>query len=192
MKPWLRYAIAIILGLTLGIGGAWLLTSRGLSGGQIVNVPWQTSLGYGVKATDPLTRAAVARGGLLALPATETVYWQATTDSAGRGLTGKCRYRLTGGAIDARWWSVTVYDTKGFLMPNAARIWSVNGANVPLDAYARWAVSLSSQRPEQGGWLPTTAGKPFHLTLRVYNPGKAFMDAPTRAALPRIEREDCA
>ncbi|NJS15257.1 MAG: DUF1214 domain-containing protein [Sphingopyxis sp.] len=191
MKSWQRYSIAIISGLVFGLGGAWALTNRGLSGGQIVNGPWQTSLGYGVKATDPITRAAVARSGLLALPATETLYWQAARDSEGRALTGKCRYRLTGSALDARWWSVTVYDTTGYLMPNEARVWSVNGATVPLDAQQRWQVRLSSGRPPSGGWLPTTGGRGFHLTLRMYNPGKAFMADPSRAMLPQIVREAC-
>lgn len=191
MKPWLRYSLAIILGIALGLGGAWALTNRGLAGGQIVNGPWQTSLGYGVKATDPLTRAAVARSGLLALPATETVYWQATQDSEGRALDGACTYALTGTALDARWWSVTLYDTKGYLMANAAQIWSVNGATVPMDAQGKWQVIIAPDRPASGGWLPSARHQGFHLTLRMYNPGKAFMAAPTKASLPNIARVDC-
>jgi hypothetical protein len=192
MKVWMRYTIATIVGVALGLGGVWALTNRGLMGGQIVNGPWQTSLGYGVKATDPITRAAVARGGLLALPATETIYWQTTSDSDGRALDGKCTYRLTGKALNARWWSVTIYDTKGYLMPNAARIWSVNGANVPLTGQGNWQVMISPEKPVTGGWLPSSAGQKFHLTLRMYNPGKAFMAAPSRAELPKIVRSECA
>lgn len=192
MKSWLRYGLAIILGVAVGLGGLWLVTNRGLAGGAIVNGPWQTALNYGVKSTDPLTRAAVARGGLLALPATETVYWQSQSDDAGAPLAGKCRYSLTGKPLDARWWSVTIYDTAGYLMPNPPRIWSVNGANVPLDSDGRWRVTIAPQRPADGGWLPSDAGQTFHLTLRVYNPGKAFMAAPSKAELPRIVKEGCA
>jgi len=72
MKSWHRYTIALIGGLAIGLGAAWWLTGGGLTGGAIVNGPWTTSLSFGTKATDPVTRAAVARAGLLALPAKET------------------------------------------------------------------------------------------------------------------------
>lgn len=191
MKLWLRYLIAVAGGVALGVGGLWAVTAQGLSRGKIVNGPWQTALNYGIKSTDSLTRAAVARGGLLALPATETVYWQSNSDDRGAPLDGKCRYRLSGGALDTRWWSVTIYDEAGYLMPNAARIWSVNGAAVPVDARGRWMVSIAPTKPAQGGWLPSDAGRRFHLTLRMYNPGPRFMANPQTAALPQIVRLSC-
>lgn len=191
MKSWHRYAITLVGGLAVGLGAAWAITGRGLSDGQIVNGPWTTSLGYGTKATDPVTRAAVARAGLLALPATETVYWSAKTDAAGAPLDGNCRYSLSGTPLDARWWSVTLYDAAGYLVANDAKIWSVNGANVALDANGKWRVTIAPARPVEGAWLPGTAGQPFHLTLRLYNPGPAFRADPTRAALPRIVKEGC-
>lgn len=192
MKSWMRYAVAVVLGIALGLGGLWLVTNRGLAGGQIVNGPWQTSLNYGVKSTDPVTRAVVARAGLLALPATETVYWQGISDSNGAALDGKCRYSLTGKALDARWWSVTIYDTAGYLMASAGRVWSVNGANVPIGADGRWRVTIAPTRPAAGGWLPSDPKQKFHLTLRMYNPGKAFMADPAKAELPQIVKEGCA
>lgn len=192
MKTWLRYGVGVIVGVGLGLGLLWLVTARGLTGGDIANGPWQTALNYGVKSTDPLTRASVARSGLLALPASETVYWQSVSDSNGAELDGQCRYRMTGKALDARWWSVTIYDTAGYLMPNASRVWSVNGANVPLDAEGRWQVTIAPTRPVAGGWLPSDPKQKFHLTLRMYNPGKAFMADPARAELPQIVKEGCA
>ncbi|MBL0767920.1 DUF1214 domain-containing protein [Sphingopyxis sp. XHP0097] len=191
MQRWHRFAIAISGGLLLGLGAAWAVTGGGLRGGSITNGVWSTSLGYGTKATDPLTRAAVARAGLLALPAKETVYWMARTDSTGAPLDGNCRYRLSGPQLDARWWSVTLYDTDGYLVDNDARIWSVNGANVASDDDGRWRVTISPDKPSEGAWLPGAAGQPFHLTLRMYNPGSAFRADPRAAELPTIVREEC-
>ena len=191
MKSWHRYTIALIGGLAIGFCAAWWLTGGGLTSGAIVNGPWTTSLGFGTKATDPVTRAAVARAGLLALPATETVYWSAKTDAAGAPLDGNCRYRLSGKPLDARWWSVTIYDAKGYLVANPANIWSVNGANVALDAKGEWRVTIAPDKPADGAWLPGTKGQPFHLTLRMYNPGQAFRADPAKAVLPQIVREGC-
>ena len=173
MKSWHRYAIILVGGLAVGLGTAWALT------------------GGGTKATDPLTRAMVARSGLLALPAKETLYWMATTDGAGAPLDGDCRYSLSGSALDARWWSVTIYDEQGYLVDNAARNWSVNGANVALDAKGEWRVTISPDKPAAGAWLPVGKDGPFQLTLRMYNPGKAFRAAPARAALPQLVKEGC-
>lgn len=191
MKSWHRYAITLVGGIAVGLGAAWWLTGGGLRDGGIENGPWSTSMGYGTKATDPITRAAVARAGLLALPATETVYWAAKTDAAGAPLDGNCRYSLSGKPLDARWWSVTIYDTAGYLVANPANIWSVNGANVALDAQGGWRVTISPDKPADGAWLPGTRGQPFHLTLRMYNPGPGFRANPEKAALPRLVKEGC-
>lgn len=191
MKSWHRYAIALVGGVALGLGAAWAISGGGLRGGQIANGPWTTSLGYGTKATDPLTRAAVARAGLLALPARETVYWSARSDAAGAPLDGNCRYRLSGKPLDARWWSITLYDTDGYLVANDAGIWSVNGANVAMDGTGEWRVTIAPDRPAEGAWLPGTKGQRFHLTLRMYNPGDGFRANPATAALPHIAKEGC-
>ncbi|MBB6424775.1 DUF1214 domain-containing protein [Sphingopyxis sp. JAI128] len=191
MKSWHRYVIAMVSGLVVGLGGAWAFTSGGLADGAIRNGPWTTSLGYGTKATGPLTRAIVARSGLLALPATETVYWMAKTDASGAPLDGDCRYSLSGKPLDARWWSVTVYDDEGYLIDNPAGIWSVNGANVALDTQGEWRVTISPDKPKDAAWLPGIKGQPFQLTLRMYNPGDAFRAAPAKAALPRLVKEAC-
>ena len=191
MKSWHRYAITLVGGLAVGLGGAWALTGGGLGVGAIRNGPWTTSLGYGTKATDPLTRAMVARSGLLALPAKETVYWMARSDAAGEPLDGHCRYSLSGKPLDARWWSVTVYDDRGYLVDNPARVWSVNGANVPLDDKGEWRVTISPEKPGDAAWLPGIKGQPFQLTLRMYNPGAAFRADPAKAALPRLVKEGC-
>ncbi len=191
MKSWQRYAIAVVGGLAVGLGSAWWLTGNGLRDGAIANGPWTTSLGLGTKATDRVTRAMVARAGLLALPAKETVYWSAQTDANGAPLDGNCGYRLSGKPLDARWWSVTIYDAAGYLVANPANIWSVNGANVALDARGEWRVMIAPTKPDAGAWLPSTKGQPFHLTLRMYNPGKAFRADPAKALLPTLVREGC-
>lgn len=191
MRGWLRYTLGGLAGLAVGLGSAYALTSRGLRGDDIRNGPWTTALNYGLSSTDVVTRAAVARSGLLALPAKEVVYWAATTDDKGAPLDGTCRYILSGNAPDTRWWSVTLYDTKGYLIANPQRIWSVNGANVAQDAAGHWAVVIAPDKPADAAWLPSPKGQPFHLTLRMYNPGKAFRADPARARLPHIVKESC-
>ena len=190
MKTWHRFSIAILLGLSLGIGGAWAKIRQGFSQGAIANGVWRTSLNYGTKETDAFTRASVAVRGLLALPSTETVYWSATADSDGNALNGSCTYALSGGVLDARWWSVTYYDKLGYLVANPANIWSFSGASVTPQEKDGWHVTISPVKGD-GHWLPSAKGQGFDLTLRMYNPGDGFRAAPEKAALPMLKKGDC-
>lgn len=192
MKAWHRYALGIIVGLAVGGGAAWRATGKGFDHGDVTNGAWTTSLTYGTNSTDPLTRAAVARRGLLALPAAETVYWAANKDSEGRPLDGSCTYAMTGPALDSRWWSVTFYDRDGYLVANAANVYSFSGASITPAEQSGWRVTISPAKPASGHWLPSAKGQPFELTLRMYNPGPGFMKAPDKAVLPTLKREACA
>lgn len=193
MKRWHRYMIGLVAGLAIGGGAAWYATGKAFSEGSLTQGIWSTALNYGLKNTDELTRAAVARRGLLALPKTETVYWAATRDTDGALLDGRCTYAMTGPALDSRWWSVTLYDKQGYLIDNAADIWSFSSASLS-DAERKqgWRVTISPVRPAQGHWLPSPKDQNFELTLRLYNPGPSFIKNPAQAALPSLTKESCA
>ena len=192
MKTWHRYALGLVVGLSVGGGLAWRATGSGFDQGAITNGSWSTSLTYGTTSADPLTRAAVARRGLLALPKTETVYWAASTDSDGNPLDGSCTYAMTGKALDSRWWSVTFYDRAGYLVANPARIFSFSGASIAPEEKVGWKVTIGPNKPASGHWLPSAKGQAFELTLRMYNPGEAFMKDPKAAELPVLKKEGCA
>lgn len=192
MASKMRYGAAGLLGLVAGVSLAWHATGQGFTDGAVRNGPWSTTLTYGTASADALTRAAVARRGLLALPKTETVYWAATRDSTGQLLNGSCIYHLSGKALDSRWWSVTLYDSNGYLQANKAGIWSFSGASLSADeAQNGWQVTLAPTQPATGHWLPSLPGQPFELTLRMYNPGPNFMKTPSTAPLPVLTKERC-
>ncbi|MFM7027556.1 MAG: DUF1214 domain-containing protein [Chakrabartia sp.] len=192
MKSWHRYALAVAAGLAIGGGMAWHATGNGFRSGAVTNGAWSTSLDYGTKASDELTRAAVARRGLLALPKTETVYWAASTDSSGAPLDGSCTYSVSGVAPDSRWWSITLYDKEGYLIANPANIWSFSGAALSPAEKGNLRLTIGPKRPAAGHWLPGAPKQGFELTLRMYNPGAAFMKDPARAPLPVLKKEGCA
>ena len=139
--------------------------------------------------TDDAARAAVALGGLGALPRTEAIYLTATTDAAGTPLTGAKAYtvHLPGHLPVGAFWSLTMY------APDAAgRLFFVD---TPA---ARYAVGdRSDLHPERDGgydifvqpaapsgervvnWLPSPKGR-FVLIFRAYLPGDAFLDGSFR------------
>lgn len=191
MKPWLRYAFCILLGVG---GGAALAVHQVRSadlGQQVTNGPWSTNTDNGTTDASALSRARVALFGLLALPAKEAMYFRADSDSAGAPLDGNCTYTVSGGEMDARWWSITLYKGEGWLVKNEANRWSVGSNAPPRDAKGNWSFTVSPEKAE-GIWLPTGRIPEFDLTLRTYHPRGALIDNPAKAKLPVIKKERCA
>lgn len=191
MKPWARYVIAVVAGLGAGVGGAAWTVRSGAFGSGVQVGPWRTGSDFGTAAASARTRAIVALSGLLALPAREARYYTATTDDAGAPLDGRCRYRVTGGALPGRWWSLTLYDEAGYLVANDADRFSVPSAALAPAERAGWTIAVAPDR-QAGHWLPTGGIDRFALTLRTYLPPDGGRATPPRAALPRIAKAGCA
>ena len=190
MKTVARYAICLLVGLLTGAGAAVQGMRAGFSDGTLSSGPWQTGKDFGSADASALVRARVALSGLLALPRSEAMYFTARTDSDGAPLDGRCRYAIRGGSFDARWWSITLYDRAGYLVPNPWHRYSVGSAAIAPGADA-WVIAID--RAEQPGlWIPSTNAPEFDLTLRLYHPGAGLRDAPQQAALPEIARLECA
>jgi hypothetical protein len=190
----IRLASAIGAALVLGLGSAWYAVSAGLSGGEIANGPWRTSLVTGSRQADLYTRARVAVGGLLALAPSETVYWNADLDAEGRPLDARCDYRVEGEELPARWWSVTAYGADHFLIPNDAGRYSFSQTTLARAPGGPWRIVVSSETKTGENWLPSGrpgAKGPFALTLRLYNPTPEVYEQAAALRLPRIERESC-
>lgn len=180
----------VLLGLVLGVGVAvWQIRSSGL-GNDVRVGPWSTGSDFGTTDASMRTRAIVALRGLLALPKEEARYYTAAADSSGAPLSGKCSYRLTGGAIEARWWSITLYDREGWLIPNRWSRHSVGSAGIPADQAQGWTITVGPQ--EQAGlWIPTGTDEAFELTLRAYRPRGVMATNPAGVTLPTITKGEC-
>lgn len=190
-RVWFPYLFCIALGVILGLGFAlYTVRSGALGSGERIGA-WETGRDFGTADQSAKTRAIVALRGILALPASEARYYTASVDDAGAPLTGNCTYRLTGGALPAKWWSVTLYDSDGYLVPNAPNVFSVGSASLPAPEQNRWTIIVSPGE-QPGRWLPTGNEATFALTLRAYLPADGGKGNFTAAQLPSIRKEGCA
>ncbi len=190
----MRYALTAIGGVIL-IGASFLgaryFTINSLTNQNAifdtferVDANWLYSDRIGAPAASDVERARVAIGGPLALPANEAVYFVGGTDQQGLPLRSNCTYKVSGKPIDARWWSITLYDSETqHYVPNELNRSSWNSVSVPRSAAGEWVVNVSPT-PKDTTWLPAQSepGKSFELMLRIYNPSEA-----TRALLPNID-----
>lgn len=190
MKALLYWGGVAILGLLLGLGSVVPGLMLGNPATTLNSGPWVTTLAAGSTDADMYTRARVALFGLLALSKEETMYYRASSDSAGERLSGDCTYVVEGADLAAHWWAITAYRLDGFLIPNDAGIYSFARTTVERGADGRYVVRLSAERQE-GNWLPVKAGDDFDLTARLYNPEASVYSAPQEAELPSIVKESC-
>lgn len=163
---------------------------RGFSDGTLASGPWETGKDFGSANASALVRARVALRGLLALPRSEAMYFTASKDNSGAALDGTCRYEISGGTFDARWWSITLYDRAGWLVANPVHRHSVGSSAVPPESAGAWAIAVAPAEAP-GLWIPSTGAPQFELTLRIYHPGAALRDAPQEAAMPEVRRIAC-
>jgi hypothetical protein len=183
-----------VVALMLGIGSAWYMIERGSPLTTTKVGPWDGWITEGNPQADPYTRAHVARSGRLPLTSTVARYFTARTDSAGRTLVSSCEYLVEGGPINARWWSLAVYDEYSGLIDNPSARYSFNSEEMLRHADGSYRVNLSSKaRPEN--WLPSgTADQTLVLMLRIYSPREtdaSGIGLVPSERLPKIERKSC-
>ncbi len=186
--PVILVMIALLLGPIAGYWTAIKAYKRISARASIGNGPWYANLAAGSEKVDPYTRVSVAKNGILALRQSETIYYSARKDDQGNWLNGDKVYRIEGKKPDARWWSITLYGTDHFLIPNELNRYSYNMNNVEYDENGRFSFYVSNT-PREGAWLPLNNNKRFVLTLRLYNPGDSIRNNPAKVELPHIIAE---
>ena len=145
-------------------------------------------------------RAAVALGGLGALPAPEAVYLSAVVDSQGQALSGQHRYRVripAGGVPAQAFWSLSMYqveaDGRLFFTDNPINRYALGdrSPNLTKNPDGTLDIVVQASAPQDSAllprWLPAPQGA-FRMMLRAYAPSQALQSGA--ASLPRIERID--
>ncbi len=127
--------------------------------------------------TDYTYRAGVAELGLGANTPAEAIYPTGLTDVSGAELTGSRKYEMVfpaGQMPPVRaFWSLTLYDSAGYLVSNKIHRYAVGSSHPPLVRAGNGSivVVISHTRPSGSGinWLPAPSGA-FRLNLRLYWP----------------------
>ena len=190
----LAVAALLLAALLIGIVSAVLGVRAQFAAGGVRSGAWATNANIGSSGAGHYLRAGVALGGLLALNASETVYYTATTDDAGEPLSTACEYRVEGSDPRTRWWSITAYADDSFLIRGSNGRYSVDKTAVEHGADGSFVVRVGGA-PRAGNWISTGAaerGEPFSLTLRLYNPDPSIVADLGAVALPRIVQERCS
>ena len=200
MQVVIRLIVAVIFGANFGaLTALWFggMISGGPSIGKAIDInDWQSDWSIGSENANPYVRARVARNGLLGLTKEEAVYFLKTVDEEGEPLNEACTYRVSGGALPAGWWSITLYDSESRLPMNEDSHLSFDQTQAQRSGNGDdtdWSFQISANAPESGtAWVSSKAAGAFDLTLRLYQPDQALLDDPVTALTPpTIERLSC-
>ena len=136
-----------------------------------------------------MLRAAIAKFGLGANTAEESLYFSAEKDINGQLLRGDQDYKLSftveqlPPVSPQGFWSVTLYDQDGFLVENVIDRYSIGNRTEGLkyNADGSLDIFIQNQAPLgfESNWLPTPSGA-FNLTLRAYLPQEALLNQTYR------------
>ncbi len=134
----------------------------------------------GTYGTDYKTRALVDSIGLGAPLSSLAMYPFTVTDRDLHPLTGASRYVAHFSTQNLpfpvkAFWSMTLYDSHGFFVPNPAKVYLINNrSNVHYNADGSLDIYVQPTAPsdplQRRNWLPSPAGQAFRLIMRLYKP----------------------
>ncbi|MGE0765046.1 MAG: DUF1214 domain-containing protein [Hyphomicrobiaceae bacterium] len=154
----------LLIAVAGGLGSSWYMIERGSSLTTERTGPWAAWSAAGRADADPYTRAHFIRRGMLPISAAFGLTYEAISDGEGQRLHSSCEYVLEGEEPPARFWSLSVFDENGRLIPNSADRYAYNSATLLRPAGGGLQVALArSARP--GNWLPTTGAGRISLVL---------------------------
>lgn len=192
-----RYLIYFFIIVLVAVSFTYLSAKLFPRFAYIENDIWRILPSPGDPNRDIYTRAAVAQYGTFALKKPESAYFHAFIDIDDQPLDGNCLYKLQGGDIESRWWSITAYGSDGFLINNNEKQYSFNSENVDFDVNGGFEIFFASSNDfireiSNSNWLRVADEENFAISLRIYLPGEEFFSNLRRVNLPIIEKIKCA
>ncbi|MDL2208206.1 DUF1214 domain-containing protein [Parabacteroides sp. OttesenSCG-928-O15] len=148
--------------------------------GKEVNTWHYAPVNSGNWGTDYMTRAAAAWKYIYVNTPEEAVYLTVDTDSKGVQLSGANNYTVTFAKEQIPevkfFWSLTLYNDKGFLVENPIGRYNIKGGDDTLKYGEDGALTLRIQHGEPENlsttnWLPAPEGT-FYMILRMYGPAE--------------------
>lgn len=183
---------ALLIAAAIGLGATWLTLTRGVAFGSLTIGAWTAWPKSGSVDIDPYARAIIARSGELPTGTGDGVAFYAHTDDAGNNFDGRCAFSVSGMTPAARYWTVTLYDPEGRLVPNTIDRHGFTSEEIVRDADGRFAITVAPLA-RSGNWLPSGGIEQFVLVWRLYDTPIGVANKTTKEGpMPAIVRKGCS
>lgn len=168
MRLLLGSLFCFALAAAIGLGSTWYAITRDYAIGGLHIGAWTARPKSGTADIDPYSRAAVERNGNLPVGLGDGVAFVATSDDSNRLLDGRCDVVVAGTTPQARFFTITLYDLNGRLIPNALSRSGFTSQELIRGGDGTFQVSIGP-RARPGNWLPTNGVERYLLFLRLYD-----------------------
>ena len=183
--------LALIIATGVGLGATWMTATRGIEIGTLTIGPWTARPRSGTSEIDPYARATVARSGELPVGTGDGIAFTATADDNKTPLDGRCDVVVKGVTPAARFWTLTLYDTKGKVVANALQRYGFTSQEVVRASDGAFEVRVAA-RARAGNWLPTGGLDRYVLMMRLYDTPVGVATRTQRdAPMPSIVTAGC-
>lgn len=140
--------------------------------------------GLGEYGTEYFLRAYVTKIGYGANQAVDAIYPNSAVDSDGNNYNASNKYVMhfdAGELPEVKgFWSLTMYDKKGFLVDNAIDRYNLGSLkDLTFNSDGSLDIYIQAEAPvgKESNWLPSPpAGQEFELTFRMYYPGEEVLN----------------
>src|SRR2546421_150342 len=160
MRLLIGFLFAFAVAAAFGLGLTQFALTRGTAFGAITIGAWTAWPKTGTSDIDPYARAAIARSGELPIGSGDGVAFFASSDDAGRSLDGRCTVTITGTTPAARFWTITLYDLDGRLVPNAADRYGFTSQEIARRADGSFEIALAPRSATQDAYTRLSATAP--------------------------------
>lgn len=184
-------AIALAIAFSGGIAsGVYAL--RFMEGFDVIAIgPWTARPELQTKRADPYAMAHRARTGDILLGEAEGLAFVATADSAGRPLSGRCTYAVTGLTPTARFWTFRVTDAADRPLEGDPRLpHAFHSHSVVRNSEGAFTI-VASAEPSPGNWLAMAHKGPVRFVLTLFDTPTAGNAGLIALEMPAIERRSC-
>lgn len=184
--------LALLLATVVGIGATWMTATRGTDFGTLTIGAWTARPRTGTADIDPYSRASIARSGELPVGTGDGIAFMATRDDRNRPLDGRCDVVVSGVTPAARFWTLTLYDSRGRLVANSLQRYGFTSQEIVRSADGSFDVHVAP-RSRAGNWLPTGGIERYSLVLRLYDTPVGVATRTQRdAPMPSIGTVGCS
>jgi hypothetical protein len=183
--------LSLVIATIVGIGATWMTATRGTDLNTLTIGAWTARPRTGTAEIDPYARAAIARSGELPVGTGDGVAFSASADDRKQPLDGRCDVVVSGVTPAARFWTLTLYDSKGYLVANSLQRYGFTSQEIVRGADGAFEVRIAA-RSRSGNWLPTGGLDRYALMLRLYDTPVGVATRTQRdAPMPAITTMSC-
>ncbi|MBV8924732.1 MAG: DUF1214 domain-containing protein [Bradyrhizobium sp.] len=183
--------VALALAAAVGLGSTWMTTTRGTELGTLTIGAWTARPRTGTTDIDPYSRATITRNGELPIGTGDGISFVASADDRKKPLDGRCDVIVSGVTPAARFWTLTLYDDKGYLVANSLQRYGFTSEEIVRGADGGFEIHIAS-RSRAGNWLPTGGIERYSLMLRLYDTPVGVATRTQRdAPMPQIATLGC-